>query len=271
MFDHLKQLYRYRELVRNLVVRDLKVRYRNSLLGFLWAWGNPILMTMVFTTVFSVLKKTSIPNFPLFILIAWLTWGFTNGAILEGTGTIVHNSNLIKKVYFPHEALPIASVLANAANFLLAVPLIAGLIILFQIQVEPYALFYFPIILIAQIALVMGLTLMLSAVNVFFRDTSVIMSVVMTAWFFLTPVFYPVKDLTGWWNGIDLGRLAYILNPMASIIESYRNILYGSVEGGPPSPPDTDFLMRTVATSFAVLILGYLVFLRMSKRFGEEV
>ncbi len=271
MFEHVKLVYRYRELVRNLVVRDLKVRYRNSLFGFLWAWGNPILMTMVFTIVFTVLRKTTIPNFPLFIMIAWLTWGFTSAGITEGLGTVVSNSNLVKKIFFPHEALPMASVLANGANFLLALPLVLGLVIFYQIPVQLNAVIFFPIIFTAQVALVMGIALFLSAVNVFYRDTGVITGVFITAWFFLTPVFYPVRELTGVWNGIDLGRLAYILNPMASIIEAYRSILYGSVEGGPPAPPDLDFLARTVVTCLAILLLGYLAFLRSSRRFGEEL
>ncbi|MGB8648651.1 MAG: ABC transporter permease [Anaerolineae bacterium] len=267
----MKEIFRYRELVRNLVIRDLKVRYRNSLLGFLWAWGNPVMMTLVFTVVFSILRQTTISRFPLFILIAWLVWSFTQGAILEGTGTIVHNSNLVKKVYFPRETLPISSVLANAANFLFALPLIIALVFYYQVEIQPTVLFYFPIIFIAHVALIMGITLFLSAVNVLYRDTGVITGVVMTAWFFLTPVFYPVKDLTGVWNGIDLGRVAYYVNPMASIIESYRNVLYGTTDGGQPSQPDFEFLLRTVVTSFVILLIGYFVFARLSRRFGEEL
>ncbi len=271
MFDQITDIFRYRELVRNLVLRDLKVRYRNSFLGFLWAWGNPILMTLVFTTVFSILRPTTISRFPLFIMIALTVWGFTSSAISEGINTIASSSSLVKKVYFPRATLPISTVLANAANFILALPLVIGLILYYQVQVQPTALLYFPIIFVAQIALVMGLTLFLSALNVFYQDTQVITGVLLTAWFFLTPIFYPVEDLTGVWNSIDLGRLAYILNPMASIIESYRNILYGSVHGGQPSQPDPAFLLRTVAVSFVILIIGFVFFTRLSRRFGEEL
>ncbi|MGE5140620.1 MAG: ABC transporter permease, partial [Rudaea sp.] len=211
MFEHVKQVIRYRELVRNLILRNLKVRYRNSLLGFLWAWGNPIMMTTVFTMVFSVLQKSSVTRFPLFIMVAWLVWSFTTSAINEGVGSVANNSALVKKIYFPREVLPIATVLANAANFLLALPLVGILILYFGVEVRPTVLVYFPIILVAQIALVMGVTLLLSALNVYYRDTGVVTGVFLTAWFFLTPVFYPVQFLTGMWNGIDLGRVAYIL------------------------------------------------------------
>lgn len=271
MVENLRQLVRYRELVRNVTVRDLKVRYRNSLLGFLWAWGNPILMTAVFSLVFSVLQRTSVLRFPLFIMIGWLVWGFTNSSIGEGIGSIVTNSNLVKKVYFPREVLPAATVFANAVNFLLALPLVFALMVLYGVDINLVLFLYFPVILLAQMALVMGIAFFLSSLNVFYRDTGVITGVLLTAWFFLTPVFYPVKYVTAVWNGIDLGRLWYILNPMASIIEAYRNIFYGSVEGGPPGPPNLEFLLRTLATSFAILIAGYIIFIRFSHRFGEEL
>src|SRR5919205_703430 len=101
MLEHFEEILRYRELVRNLILRDLKVRYRNSILGFFWAWGNPILMTLVFTTVFTILQKSTVPNFPLFILIGWLVWGFTTSGINDGVASVVGNSNLVKKIYFP--------------------------------------------------------------------------------------------------------------------------------------------------------------------------
>lgn len=265
MFANLQLVFHYRELVRNLTTRDLKVRYRNSVLGFLWAWGNPIMMTLVFTVVFQVIAPSSIANYPLFILIGWLTWGFTSSAINEGIGSIVGNSNLVKKVWFPRIVLPASAVLSNAANFLLALPLIFALILYFRIPVQPLLILYFPIIFLAQLALVMGISFFLSAANVFYRDTGVIAGVLLTAWFFLTPVFYSVPQLT------DNIRLVYYLNPMASIIEAYRNIFYGSPNGAPPGPPDVAFLLRTFATSIVILILGYFFFLRVSHRFGEEL
>lgn len=266
MVSNLQLVYRYRELVRNLTVRDLKVRYRNSVLGFLWAWGNPLMMTGVFTIVFQVLAPNSIAHYPLFILIGWLTWGFTNSAVSDGIGSIVHNSNLVKKVWFPRIVLPASAVLANSANFLLALPLVIVFIFIYRIEIQPVLLLYFPIVFISQLALVMGISFLLSAANVYYRDTGVIMGVLMTAWFFLTPVFYDVPQFTQ-----DYSRLVYIINPMASIIQSYRNIFYGSTTGGPPAPPDLGFLLRTLVTSFVILIFGYITFIRFSKKFGEEL
>lgn len=266
MLTDLNHIYRYRELVRNLTVRDLKVRYRNSLLGFLWAWGNPIMMTLVFTIVFEVIAPNAIANYPLFILIGWLAWGFTTAGVTEGIGSIVSNSQLVKKVWFPRQVLPASAVLANAANFIFALPLVAVLIVYYRIEIQPALLLYFPVIFVSQLALIMGLAFFLSAANVYFRDTGVITGVLLTAWFFLTPVFYSVPQLTE-----NYSRLVYYLNPMASIIEAYRNILYGSPNGAPPGPPDIGFLLRTLATSIVVLLLGYIFFTRVSRRFGEEL
>ncbi len=266
MLTDLHFVFKYRELVRNLTARDLKVRYRNSLFGFLWAWGNPILMTLVFTIVFQVVAPNSIQNYPLFIMIGWLAWSFTVSGINDGIGSIVHNSTLVKKVWFPRIVLPASAVFANALNFLLALPLIVALIVYYRIEIQFALLLYFPIIFLAQLALVMGIAFFLSAANVYYRDTSVITSVVLTAWFFLTPVFYSVPQLTG-----ENGRFLYYLNPMASIIEAYRNILYGSTNGAPPGPPDIAFLGRTLVTALVVLILGFIVFTRLSRKFGEEL
>ncbi|HZQ08685.1 MAG TPA: ABC transporter permease [Anaerolineae bacterium] len=264
--ENLQTVFRYRELVRNLTLRDLKVRYRNSLLGFLWAWGNPIMMTLVFTLVFQVIAPNAIANYPLFILIGWLVWGFTTASITDGIGSIVGNSTLVKKIWFPRQVLPASAVLANAVNFLLALPLVAALIVFYHIEIQPALLLYFPIIFICQLALVMGIAFFLSAANVYFRDTGVITGVLLTAWFFLSPVFYSVPQLT-----TNYSRLVYYLNPMASIIEAYRNILYGSTDGAPPGPPDIGFLLRTLITALLVLVLGYIFFLRASRRFGEEL
>jgi len=266
MISNLQFAFRYRELVRNLTLRDLKVRYRNSLLGILWAWGNPIMMTIVFTLVFQVVAPNSIQNYPLFIMIGWLAWSFTVGGINDGIGSIVHNTSLVKKIWFPRVVLPTSAVLANALNFVLALPLVVGLIVYYRIEIQPALLLYFPVIFAAQLALILGIAFFLSAANVYYRDTGVIAAVLLTAWFFLTPVFYAVPQLAG-----ENGKVLYYLNPMASIIEAYRNILYGAPNGAPPGPPDLAFLGRTLITAFVILVLGYLFFIHASRKFGEEL
>ncbi|MHB0857725.1 MAG: ABC transporter permease [Anaerolineae bacterium] len=275
MIARLRELVSYRDLIWNLVVRDLKVRYKNSVLGFLWSLLNPLMLMVVFTVVFTImLPNDSTSNFPVFVLCALLPWNFFSVAVSSSVPSIVQNATLVKKVYFPREILPIATVLSSLANFILALPVLFLLMALFGVRSSIW-LAYLPLIMLVQVAFTVGVALILSTLNVFYRDTGVIIDVVMQAWFFLTPVFYPIDLIpeSSVWLGIalPLRRLVYILNPMASIIASYRSILYGFTDGSPPAPPAFDFFSRTLVTALVVLVAGYWVFTRYSSRFGEEV
>lgn len=272
--ERISELYRYRELIRNLVVRDLKVRYKNSVLGFLWSLVNPLLMMLVFTVVFQILLPQQIRAFPIFVLCALLPWNWFASSINEAIPSIVNNAHLIKKVYFPREVLPLSVVLSNGVNFLLALLVLFGVIFVSGVNLSAWVLLL-PAIIAVQLMFTLGVAFILSTVNVFYRDTGVIMEVVLLAWFFLTPIFYPVTVAPEyrviWGITLPLRRLVYILNPMASLISAYRDILWGSVEGGPPGAPGFDFLTRTALTALFVLALGYLFFVRYSRVFGEEV
>jgi lipopolysaccharide transport system permease protein len=268
MMARVAELYQYRELMKNLVIRDLKVRYRNSVLGILWSLLNPILMTVVFTIVFTLMLRSDIPNYPVFFMCGYLPWSFLSAALSGGTNSIVGNAHLIKKVYFPRETLPLSEVLANLVNFLLALIVLFGMIVLFRIKLTP-AVFLLPVIIFAQTLFVMGMALFLSTANVFYRDTQHILEVVMQAWFFLTPIFYPItilpesREILGLTVNVQLWLRR--LNPMASLVASYRDILYRG------EPTGLDFLLRTIVTCLLVFIVGYLVFCRFSRIFGEEV
>lgn len=253
------EMYRYRELIRNLVARDLRVRYRNSVLGFLWCLLNPLLMMGVFTLVFTVLMRSNIPNFPVFILIGILAWNLHTTAVMGAVGSVVDNSTLVMKVYFPRELLPLSVVLSNTVNFVLALIALFGVIVVFDVRLTASVL-YVPVILLVQVTFTAGLALILSALTVFFRDVRIIMETVMLAWFFLTPIFYRLEDLFP-----EYSRLVYIANPLASIISAYRDVLY---LGGMPG---LDFLTRTFATALAFLVVGLIFFRRCAGRFGEEL
>jgi len=265
----LRELIQYRELVRNLVVRDLKVRYKNSVLGFLWSLLNPLMMMVIFTVVFTImLPNNTIDRFPVFVLCALLPWNFFSSSVMTSVHSVVGSAHLIKKVYFPREVIPLSTVLANLANFLLAMIVLFGMMFVFRTPLTVWALLL-PVIVLVQVIFTLGLAFLLSTLNVFYRDTAAIMDVAMLAWFFLTPVFYPITILphyrTLFGLSLDIQRLAYILNPMASLIASYRVILYHG------APPAFDFLARTVVTSLVLLSLGYLVFVRYSKIFAEQL
>jgi lipopolysaccharide transport system permease protein len=275
MTARLGELVRYRDLVWNLVVRDLKVRYKSSVLGFVWSLLNPLLMMLVFAMVFGLLfPNQSIPKFPVFLLSGLLPWNFFSTAIMGSIGSIVSNSHLVKKVYFPREVLPISTVLSNGVNFLLALVVLFAMLIFSGKGITVWIV-WLPAIILVQVILTLGLAFILTTINVFYRDVTVIMEVVMQAWFFLTPVFYPIEILpeTSTLLGLALPvrRLLYIFNPMASIIASYRSVLYGSTTGAPPGPPGFDFFSRTAVTAVLILVVGYLFFSRFAHTFGEEV
>lgn len=267
MFSRIAELYRYRELIKNLVTRDLRVRYKNSVLGVLWSLLNPLLMTLVFTVVFTLMIPSDIEKYPVFFMCGFLPWSFFSASLTGGTGSIVNNAPLIKKVYFPREVLPLSEVLSNLVNFLLALVVLFAMIFVFQIELTA-AVLMLPFIILAQVMFTLGMALALSTANVFFRDTQHILEIMLLAWFFLTPIFYPIKTLPEsaqlFGLTVDIQLWARRLNPMASLVASYRDILYWG------KPTGIDFFLRTLVTCFLVLVAGYLVFCRFSSVFGEE-
>jgi lipopolysaccharide transport system permease protein len=270
---HLRELWRYRDLLYNLVLRDLKVRYKNSVLGILWSLLNPLLMMVVFTLVFNVLSGSSdIQPYPAFILSGVLVWNLFAASVTSAIGSIVGNAHLIKKVYFPREVLPMAAVLGNVVNFSLALPVYFLLATLLGLPPTEKILLL-PAVLLVQVLFTLGISFILATLNVFYRDTQIVMEVVLLAWFFLTPVFYPLKQVlpNGWTiGGVFLEshvvqRLYRIVNPMASIVATYRDILFWG------NWPGLDFFMRTAVTAVLFFAAGYLVFLHFCPVFGEEV
>jgi ABC-type polysaccharide/polyol phosphate export permease len=269
----MRELWAYRNLIYNLVVRDLKVRYKNSVLGILWSLLNPLLMMLVFTFVFKVLAgNSSLPAYPAFILSGVLAWNLFSASVIGATNSIVGNAHLIKKVYFPREVLPIAVVLSNLVNYLLALPVYFILALLLGRSPTVWVLLL-PAVILVQLLFTLGVSFVLATVNVFYRDTQIVMEVVMLAWFFMTPVFYSINQVArdGWHVGnivlssYDVQRWMRILNPLASIVASYRDVLYWGAR------PGIDFFMRTAVTALFFLVVGYLIFHRFSPVFGEEV
>jgi ABC-type polysaccharide/polyol phosphate export permease len=256
---HAAGLLRYRELVRNFVIRDLKARYKNSFLGFLWSLVNPLLMMLVFTVVFTTLMPQNIERFPVFVLSGLLAWNWCAASVMGGVYSITGNAHLIKKVAFPRELLPLSIVLSNGVNFSLA--LIPLLLVAWAYGRPPSVyLLLLPLVMAVQLVFLTGLALFLGCLNVYFRDTEPIMDVLLLAWFFLTPVFYAVENLSAQYS-----RIIYILNPMASFISLYRLIFYYQ------APTDLAFLLRMTAQALIVFAIGYLFFLWRAPDFGEEV
>lgn len=264
----LQALWSFRELIRNLVARDLKIRYKNSILGIIWSLLNPLLMMIVFTTVFTIMRNEAIENYPVFILVGLLPWQFFANSVMGATSSVVGNAHLINKVHFPREILVISGVLSNLVNFLIALLILIPILILFKINVTPWILLL-PVMILIQVIFTLGIGFIVATANVFYRDVQMIMEVVLLAGFFLTPVFYSINILPRSYMlagfSLDIWQLTYYLNPMASIIANYRVIIFNG------APPAFDFLVRTFLTACLFLSVGLFIFYRYNTQFSEEV
>ena len=267
--QRLRELWEYRDLIHNLVIRDLKVRYKNSILGVAWSLINPLLMMVVYTIVFQLVAgESDLSNYPVFVLCALLPWNFFSTSVLQITDSVVLSAPLITKTYFPREVLPISIVLGNLVNFVIGLPVFFLLALVMGNPITPWVMLL-PLTILVEICFILGITFITSTLNVFYRDTRHVLDVLLLAWFFLTPVFYPITIVGEQSSvlGMTLNLRVWLrrLNPMASIIASYRDLLYWG------TPTGLDFLLRTALTSLVILAVGYMVFVHYSPRFGEEL
>lgn len=272
----LKTFYEFRYLLNNLVLRDIKARYKNSVLGVLWSMLNPLGLMVVFTAVFSVMGRggAGYRQYPVFVLVGIVPWNFFSSSLATGAMTIISSAPLVKKVYFPRELLPTASLLSNLVNFLFTFLVLIIFVYAFGIGLTVHAL-WVPFILLTQLIFTLGITLFLSAISVFYRDVLMILEVGLTAWFFLTPIFYPFEffssSSTIWGITFNPAQIMRWLNPMASIIDSYRTVLWGTQGSTGPVGMDPIFLLRTFVTAVLTFIVGYIVFIRTEHLFGEKL
>lgn len=253
-----RELFRYREMFTGLVSREVRARYKGSALGFLWSLLNPMLMMVVYSLVFSVYMRINIPNYSLFLFCGLLPWTWFTTSITNATSTIVANGNLIKKVYFPLEILPLVNITTNLVNFLLSLPIL----LLFMAAVHvplTVNLLFLPVLIVVQFILTLGLSLILCTLNTFFRDVEQLLGPLLLAWFYLTPVIYPAKQIP-----TQFGFL-FVANPMAPLMTSYQRIFF---EGLPPSG---SHLLTCTLTGLVLLLVGYAVFYAKKFTFAESV
>jgi lipopolysaccharide transport system permease protein len=279
----LRELWGYRELIHNLVLRDLRVRYKGSALGYLWTQLAPLLMMLVFWFVFSLLLPAGVAMFPVFLIVGLLPWNFCSEAVNGGTRSVLDNANLIKKVFFPREVLPLVSVFSSLLNFILSLPMMLLLMAVVQLLYPPlggrlnftWTFAYLPVLLIIETIFLAGVALFTSALAVFFRDFVHLIGILLQFWFFLTPVVYSLDNLGIRVGGVALATAIRWLNPMASLTDFYRDILYGNVvgPGQVPTPglPALTSVLRVLVTALVTLTIGYWFFQRRSGRFGEEI
>lgn len=264
MLHNLRKLFRYRGLIQSLVARELKARYRGSVLGFFWSFINPLLLLLIYTFVFAVVmpREASAGTEPyaLFMFCGILPWTWFSSSLSEAANVLISGGNLIKKVLFPAEILPIVTVLANMVHFFLGLPILVLFLIYYRAPLTVGELLWFPVVVLIQFLLTTGLALILAALTVHFRDIRDILSNVLTFWFFATPIIYQMKDAPA------SGRQFLNLNPFTHLAISYQEILFY------PGPfGHWKWLLGTGAGSLVLFLAGYFLFDRLRDSFAEEV
>ena len=263
MLHNLARLSRYRGLIQSLVARELKARYRGSILGFFWSFINPLLLLLVYSFVFKYVlpaRFEGIEHYELFLFCGLLPWTWFSSSLLESSGVLISGGNLIKKVLFPAEILPIVTVLANLVHFLLGLSILAVFLIASQRPLHLLESAWFPVAVAVQLVFTLGCALVLSALTVHFRDVRDILGHLMTFWFFATPIIYPYYQMQDWQMRI------LNMNPMTHLAITYQEILYFE---GPVG--HWKWLMAVGAASVVFFLFGYFVFDRLRDTFAEEV
>ena len=260
MIGKLKYYYSYRELLYTLTVREIQVRYRQSVLGLAWAVVQPLALMLMFTLIFSVLLKVpsdGIP-YPIFAYSALMPWTFFSGSLNRAIPSVEANAALVKKIYFPRELFPASSVLAAFFDLTIAAVIFLGLIFYFHVPFSLNMLFVVPILLI-QIVFTLGICFFASALNVYYRDVKYALPLVVQLWLYASPIIYPMSLVP------ERLRIFYMLNPMAGIIESYRNVLVKGL------PPEGFYLGVAAGGSVLLFFLGYLYFKRLEMTFADVI
>lgn len=251
-------LYNYRSMLKNQVKMDLRTRYKGSFLGFLWTFVNPLLQLTVYTIVFKNILKVEIPNFALYLFVGLLPWLFFSSSVLGSSTNIISNANLIKKIYFPRHLLPLSLVLGSMINYIFGLIILIPVLLFNGIGIS-WTILYLPLIMALQFIFLLGLSFLLSSLNVYFRDLQHIMEVIVMVWFYLTPVFYTVEIVPDYLKNI------LVFNPMANFINAYRDSLFYQ------KIIPLDNLLDLVYVSLVTLIIGFFVFNKLEKGFAEEL
>ncbi len=280
MKEKLKRLFDYRELLFNLTHKEVKVKYKNSFLGFIWSLVTPLVMLVVFYVAFGIifkLRAQGMSYYAFYLMSGILAWNFMSTSLLLSVGSLVSNADLVKKVYFPREVLPLSHLGSSSFHFLLQELMLVIFLVAFRVPLTPW-IFLFPLIMLLELTFIAGLAMFLSALNVFYRDVQHFTEIALMAWFWMTPIIYPISLITGnptanpptpamasWAVHI------YMLNPMAHIILLWQRIMYNSPQNGGPYNAylSVTGLLGTIALSITLLVLGYAAFGRLEGKFAE--
>ena len=253
-----KELYHYRELLKTNVKKDIRGKYKGSFLGILWSFINPLLQVLVYALVFPYIMKVETENYLIFLICGIIPWTWFITSISQGTTSITNNANLIKKVYFPREILPISVVTSGLVNFLISCLIILIFVLLGGLGIT-WHLIFLPFIIIIQYLFTLALIFVLSAINVYVKDVEYIVSFIINMLFYATPILYTTEMFSGpilW---------IFRLNPLAHLINAYRDVFYVH------HIPNLVNLGILLGISILLVVICYIIFKKLEKRFAEEV
>lgn len=254
----IKEIYNYREMIKMMVRRDLRGRYKASFLGFAWTFLNPLLQLFVYTMVFSVILRSDIEKYYIFLFVALIPWMAMASSITTSSSCVTAQSNLVTKIYFPRRVLPITAVTTCFINMLLCMIVVLA-VCLFSVGIRFSILWYLVPTIFIEYILALGLGMLVSCLTVYIRDLEYMLTILVMAWQFLTPVMYSIS--------IVPPKLLKIfnLNPMTSIIVAYRSILYYK------EAPQLGTMIRALIMGLVFIVIGWFVFGKLEKRFAEEL
>ena len=257
--EKIKELYAYRQMIFSLVQRELRGRYKGSVLGFLWTFINPLLQLIVYTIVFSVIMRNGIEKYYIFLFVALVPWTLISSALVNGSTCILSSSDMIKKIYFPREVLPIACVTSNFVNMLFCFIIVFAVLFISGVGISIKAVVFLPLIMGLEYLLSLGFTLIVSAGTVYFKDLEHIVTVLLMAWIYGTPIMYSMSIIP------ENIKWIFKANPMTSIIEAFHNILYWKVL------PEVHDIVYALVFGIILVIVGELIFAKLDDNFAEEL
>lgn len=279
--ERLRALIEYRGLLLNLIRRELRARYKESVLSFAWSMLNPLLYLVVFYVVFNLILPAAIPLFAVFLLSGLLPWTLFTGALGGGAGSVVGNGPLLKKVYFPREVFPLAAIGSALFHFGLQMIVLIAFLVIFRYPFVSEYLVLVPLALLVEVLLLIGLTLLLSSVTVYLRDVQHFLDLALLAWFWMTPIIYPVALVASRLEPRGLLGL-YLLNPMTPIVLSFQRAFYNKVSptvNGEQvqillDQPMSWYVQNLALVGLAALVLiviGQVVFAKLEGNFASEL
>ncbi len=253
-----QKIYNYRELLKTNVQKEIRGKYKNSILGVIWSFLSPLLQLLVYAVIFGALLGGGDPTYHIYIVVALIPWTFFTSSISQTAFTIIGNGNIIKKVYFPREILPISVVTSGFVNFLISTIITLIFVLASGLGITWYLLL-FPVIAFIQYILLLGIGFIVSSITVYVRDLEHIIGIVLMAAFYGTPIVYKLEMLP------ENLQVLMQLNPMTHLINAYRDIFYNQ------EMPDIMPLAIVFAISVVLLVAGYFIFKKLQKGFAEEL